>query len=617
VEDEMISWLPVVLSVGVVLNGIRLRDRVRRIPMLVTTDEPVAPDHVFLTADGVRLTAAARRSASAHARREGLDVLDLVPLALAAERMVDLVRMVDPRSFRSSGFAPGRGACQALLAKRQVLARAGVEARDDYLPVELADITRRLKRYAPTSTHHAFAPGVACRPSWPAERIVLLLAAHRHREASLILPVVRAAALVAGLVASPWWGVAAVALCWLQPYGVCLGRARMRPAYLVRGPAARIMGWPTFLLDRNHHGDPQRPGRPHAPAEQAAKLDADQARERYRADIAAGVPLLRDPRRSTCPWCGSGDLSYRLTAADTMSRKPGRFRYDACRGCGHVFQNPMVSPVGLEFYYRDFYDGLGGEANEEAFGMFEGLYRARARLLPPTASPSTWLDVGAGHGHFCLAAKAVLPRVTFDALDMGAGVEEASRRGWVRRAYRGMFPGLVEEISGRYDVISMFHYLEHTRDPYLELDTAAKALPIGGYLVIEVPNPRSPAFLGYRSLWMNLCPPQHLHLIPADNLARALADRGLRLVRLQFGRAHIPLDTLAAVFYLLQAAVPDPTLPWLPRQPGARRRAFRALATAVAAPLFVFALAVDVLMLPLYLSGQRANTYRLVARKDA
>jgi SAM-dependent methyltransferase len=610
------------MSVGIVANGIRLRGRVRRLATLEAADAatggPVAPEHAFLVAGGVGLTDAARRTASAHARREGLDVLDLIPADLPAERMLDVVRMVDSRRFRSSRFAPGRGANQAVLADRSLLDRAGIEERDDYRPAELAAVIRRLKRYAPTSTDHAVVPGVAAGPAGPAERVRLVREAHRHQEPPLVLPVARTAGLAAALAASPGWGIVPLALCWLQPYGVCRRREPVRPAELVRGPAARLAGWPAYLRNRDRDGAGDR------------ARDRDGARARYQAEIAAGVDRYLEPRRDTCPWCGSRALSHRLTAADTSFRKPGRFGYDACRACGHVFQNPMLNPAGLDFYYRDFYDGLRRDENETMFGMSDRQYRARAGSVPAaatgtpdsgtadsgTADAASWLDVGTGHGFFCLAAKGLLPHVTFDGLDMGSGVEEAARRGWVRRAYRGMFPDLAADLAGRYDVISMFHYLEHTRDPLRELDAAAEALPAGGHLVIEVPNPCSPAFRAYRGFWFNLLPPQHLHLMPADNLVRALDDRGLRTVDVRFGWVHQPVDALIAVSYLVQALAPDPAMPWRAHRPSAGRRAFRGAATAAATPLFAAGVAVDMLTLPVYLTGKRANTYRLVARKQ-
>jgi hypothetical protein len=47
-------------------------------------------------------------------------------------------------------------------------------------------------------------------------------------------------------------------------------------------------------------------------------------------------------------------------------------------------------------------------------------------------------------------------------------------RQWVEQAYVGLFPEMADSLLERYDVVSMHHYLEHTREPADELDAAAK-----------------------------------------------------------------------------------------------------------------------------------------------
>ena len=93
--------------------------------------------------------------------------------------------------------------------------------------------------------------------------------------------------------------------------------------------------------------------------------------------------------------------------------------------------------------------------------------------------------MGTGHGHFCLVARQHWPEATFDGLDLSESVDEAARRGWVDTAYRGLFPELAGGLPRSYDVVSMHHYLEHTRDPGAELDAATKVLEPGGHLLIE------------------------------------------------------------------------------------------------------------------------------------
>ncbi|MYW14833.1 methyltransferase type 12, partial [Streptomyces sp. SID2955] len=117
-------------------------------------------------------------------------------------------------------------------------------------------------------------------------------------------------------------------------------------------------------------------------------------RPAYRADLAAGGDRFLAPRRTTCPWCASTRLSRRLCTTDLLQHKPGRFTLDACAGCGHIFQNPQLTPEGLEFYYRDFYDGLGEQRMSGTFGGRDAMYRGRAEaMLSHDPAPKTWLDV--------------------------------------------------------------------------------------------------------------------------------------------------------------------------------------------------------------------------------
>ncbi len=602
--------LPIIMCTAILFNTVRLYGRLRGLDTAAPSLRPVGPDHAFLVATGVVLTEDARRAASAHADATGTEVLDLVPSDLAPHLVVDLARVVDTRTYGQDRFATGTGAFHALLVDRGLLVRAGVEERDDYPPAELALITRKLKRYAPTSTDLAVIPGVHAHRDAAGRRLRARWMAERYRRPLLVVPFIRGVALAVGLVTSPGWGAAAVAGCWLAPFAACAGRLRTRPAEAVRGPATRLLTGPGVVatgIRTRQCGHPSE-------AAEARAAEARRRRARYHDEIAAGVDNLLEPGRKNCPWCGSTRLSLRVEAGDTVMGKPGRFRYDGCSDCGHIFQNPRLSPAGLEFYYRDAYDGLYAELAEEVFGSSDTVYRARVALLTRHTTPARWLDVGGGHGHFCLAAKGLLPDTTFDALDMGEGIEEAARRRWVGRAYRGFFPDLVDEIAGRYDVISMFHYLEHTRDPYQELDTAAKALAPGGYLVIEVPHAHGPSLRIYRNRWVGLFPPQHQHLIPPDNLVRALAERGLSLVELQFGGTHQAMDAAAAAFFLMQEAQPDPTLPWLPYEATPWRRLRRGLAVTAGTPLVLGGAVVDQLTRPYFESGRRANAYRIVAR---
>ncbi|MFG2875646.1 methyltransferase domain-containing protein [Streptomyces sp. NPDC048337] len=611
-----VRWTSAVLLAALGAGTVRAGRRLRAIPVLpvppsAAAGVPRAAGWRLLTARGVEPDAGTFLAACAHADREGLRVLDLLPADLAAERALGLLRLVDPARYRQDRLGEGRGAGFAVLVADEVLERAGVDPGGPRPgPAELLALTRRLKEYAAGATGLAIAPALSCGPAaddaGPARAAELR--AQGLPPGALAAAQLSGLALLAGVALRQGrWGVAAAGLYWLQPY-LALGGpgSPLRPADLARATAARPVRSLGAALRTVAAADRTRSGGP-----EAARTAA------YRTELAAGTDRFFEPRRPDCPWCGSGRLSVRVRMPDQLQGKPGRFTLEQCGDCGHVFQNPRLTPDGLEFYYRDFYDGRGGEGAGTVFGRLGAAYRRRAEMLIPHADPpASWLDVGTGHGHFCNAARAVWPLTRFDGLDMGDGVREAERRGWVDTGFQGQFPEFASKLAGRYEVVSMYHYLEHTRDPFAELDTAAAVLAPGGHLAIELPDPESRMARLLGPAWLPWFQPQHQHLIPAANLREALADRGFTVLAEEHGPAHQGNDFFGAVALTATRLTPDPDRPWGP-PPTPRDRARAAAVRAAALPLFAGATLLDALRTAAAHHTDGGNAYRLLARKAA
>ncbi len=342
-------------------------------------------------------------------------------------------------------------------------------------------------------------------------------------------------------------------------------------------------------------------------------------RERYREEVAGGWRKFFEMRVANCPWCGSDRLKRRLKTSDVLQRKPGEFFLDRCEVCHHVFQNPRLNEAGLDFYYRDFYDGFGREFIDGVFSSQGWLYEPRARVVEPffgPEGPKRWLDVGTGYGHFCGDARKIWPNTVFDGLDMGATVQDGLQRGWLDNIYRGEFDEYAEELTGRYDVLSMHHYLEHTRDPRADLDIAARVLSDGAYLSIEVPDATSWLGKAFGRWWAPWYQPQHQHMIPLPNLLAALVERGFTPVRVQRSSAHIAGELSCALIFMIVHNSPDPRSPWLPEQTAAQLR-LNKLIWKVAPKLLTATARADFHALgPLIQRFGGSNAYRVLARRD-
>jgi SAM-dependent methyltransferase len=293
---------------------------------------------------------------------------------------------------------------------------------------------------------------------------------------------------------------------------------------------------------------------------------------------------VHEPRRDDCPWCGSKRLRTRLRAPDLRHRRPGTFVVEECRDCAHAFQNPRLTTEGLKLY--------GAESDQRAG---HGQLRATARAMLPFPEPESWLDVGTGDAPFPAAAKELFVYTAFDGVDPTLRVERARAAGRLEEAHVGHLtaPEVLSRVRGRYDVVSMLHHLEHTREPRKELAAALTALRPGGHLLLELPDPSSASAAVLGKWWHSHDQPRHLHLIPLANLRTELQARGCEIVLTDRRAPHTPHDLATAASLYLN-----------------RTRLRR-----TAGPLTALAATLDHALAPALRRTRFSNAYRLIARK--
>jgi len=238
---------------------------------------------------------------------------------------------------------------------------------------------------------------------------------------------------------------------------------------------------------------------------------------------------------TACPWC-------RTRALDPFAdREP--FHLDACRACGVAFVNPQPDDGLLSEHYPKGYYATDADSPAVRAHLRWKRYDVR-RLLPRLGHlrPGRWLDVGCGIGGVLVAAR----EAGFDAEGIELSAEAAAfgsaRFGALIRA------GTLDDFSipaESYAVISLFHVLEHLRDPAGEIERLAAMLRPGGSLVIESPALDSASARLFGDRWFHLEVPRHLFHFTADAVARRLEEVGLRAERLG---SHHPAHGAASFF---------------------------------------------------------------------
>jgi SAM-dependent methyltransferase len=253
-----------------------------------------------------------------------------------------------------------------------------------------------------------------------------------------------------------------------------------------------------------------------------------------------------------CCSCGSDSAVLFITAEDDLTGKPGRFQFVRCASCGLVYQNPRLSVERIKDYYDDEYIA---HRKKTSWGILTPFYRRamekhdrkKEELVTRHArldENSEVLDVGCGAATFLLRMRrrygARITGVDFKDLSKLPGFDELE-------FHCGLF---YEQSWGerRFDLITMWHFLEHDYDPLRTLRLAGALLKSEGTVVIEVPRLDSVSFRLYRERWPGLQAPQHTVLYTKDTFLKCLDQAGLHVV------SYLPYGAFPAWFYLFAGA---------------------------------------------------------------
>jgi SAM-dependent methyltransferase len=176
--------------------------------------------------------------------------------------------------------------------------------------------------------------------------------------------------------------------------------------------------------------------------------------------------------------------------------------------------------------YEDegYYKSRGGVGVDARAASLE---QARGILETLGSVPSSVLDFGAGVGHLVNALRA-----------MGIAAEgvEASTvgRAAARRLYSlELHSGLSADLSGRFQLVTLIHSLEHVVEPVATLKKIAGLLELKGAVFIEVPHAGSIEMWRPRRRREILDLPHHLYHFDPRTLFRVVECAGLRVVEVR------------------------------------------------------------------------------------
>jgi SAM-dependent methyltransferase len=253
-----------------------------------------------------------------------------------------------------------------------------------------------------------------------------------------------------------------------------------------------------------------------------------------------------------CYYCGGRRVAPFITAEDDLTGRPGRFAFVRCMDCSLVYQSPRPTLAHVKTYYDEEY--LAHRSQRE-WGWMSGLFASAMRSLDrrklsivnrhvALGSSSRVLDVGCGAGTFLAHVHA-----THGSAVSGVDFVNLADRPALRDVdFRcGLFS---DQRFGdeSFDVVTMWHFLEHDYDPLQSLEHARRLLRPEGCLVVEVPRLDSLTFRLFGDRWPGLQAPQHTVLYDRAMLVNMMSKAGLDVVE------YLPFGAFPPYFYLFCGA---------------------------------------------------------------
>lgn len=249
-----------------------------------------------------------------------------------------------------------------------------------------------------------------------------------------------------------------------------------------------------------------------------------------------------------CYLCGGNATQPLVIGEDDLTGKPGRFQFVTCDQCGMAFQHPRLTQEQVKYYYDDEYIA---HRKKTDWGWLTPFYLkamrrhdlgklALADRCVSLHTGSRVLDIGCGAGTFLqeLVARDGMAATGIDFKDLShlPSLGKIDFR-----------CGLLSEqkLEARsFDLVTMWHFLEHDYDPAASLKRCRELLADDARLIIEVPRLDSLSFRLYRERWPGLQAPQHTVLYSRDSLLNMVRSQGLDVVE------YLPWGAFPPYFYL-------------------------------------------------------------------
>jgi SAM-dependent methyltransferase len=231
---------------------------------------------------------------------------------------------------------------------------------------------------------------------------------------------------------------------------------------------------------------------------------------------------------TNCPVCSSNNITKYMKTKDYFFTQE-EFSITKCTDCNFVFTNPIPDNLG-KYYDTPEYLSHNTGANGAMGVLYSKLrninIKRKFKLVTRYNSTGSFIDIGCGTGELLNYFKK--HKWSVSGIEPNNTARTFASKNYNIKVWNE--EKLKELETNSFDVISMWHVLEHVPELHDRLSQVGKLLKKGGTIFIALPNINSPDAKKYKEFWSALDVPRHLHHFTQATFEKLISFHNMKLI---------------------------------------------------------------------------------------